>query len=195
MRTPDRSALAANPKPHDDEIDVFGLSHAGKVRAQNQDHFLLATIHKRVQIVQTNLTEQERLPMEDERLAIVAMVADGVGGAEGGEEASATALEVAMQYMARSTDCYYRADGGGRFPILPVPRRRAHPDHARSDHRPGPARPGHLHARDGRAVAIFQCALERDWRRRGHARRHADALGLEGGPSHVYRRTDETRTR
>ena len=111
MRTPDQSVLAINPKPHDDEIDVFGLSHAGKVRAQNQDHFLLATIHKRVQLIQTNLTEQERLPLEDERLAFVAMVADGVGGAEGGEEASATALEVAMHYMARSTDCYYQADG------------------------------------------------------------------------------------
>ena len=111
MRTPDKSTLAVNPKPHDDEIDVFGLSHTGKVRAQNQDHFLLATIHKRVQIVQTNLTEQQRLPMEDERLAFIAMIADGVGGAEGGEEASATALEVAMQYMARSTDCYYQADG------------------------------------------------------------------------------------
>jgi protein phosphatase len=111
VRTPDKSTLAVNPKPHDDEIDVFGLSHTGKVRAQNQDHFLLATIHKRVQIVQTNLTEQQRLPMEDERLAFIAMVADGVGGAEGGEEASATALEVAMQYMARSTDCYYQADG------------------------------------------------------------------------------------
>ena len=112
MRTPDQSALAVNPKPHDDEIDVFGLSHAGKVRAQNQDHFLIATIHKRVQVVRTNLTAQQRLPVEDERLATIAMVADGVGGAEGGEEASATALEVAMQYMARSTDCYYRADGG-----------------------------------------------------------------------------------
>ena len=112
MRTPTTSVLAVNPKPRDDEIDVFGLSHAGKVRAQNQDHFLLATIHKRVQVVQTNLSEQQRLPMEDERLAFIAMVADGVGGAEGGEEASATALEVAMQYMARSTDCYYQADGG-----------------------------------------------------------------------------------
>lgn len=111
MRTPITSAPGSNPKPHDDEIDVFGLSHAGKVRAENQDHFLLATIHKRVHIVQTNLTQQQRLPMEDERLAFIAMVADGVGGAEGGEEASATALEAAMHYMARSTECYYQADG------------------------------------------------------------------------------------
>jgi protein phosphatase len=116
MRTDSKPALAVNPKPHDDEIDVFGLSHTGKVRAENQDHFLIATINKRVQIVQTNLTEKQLLPMEDQRLAFIAMVADGVGGAEGGEEASATALEVAMQYMALSTECYYRANGDdGKF--------------------------------------------------------------------------------
>jgi protein phosphatase len=111
MRTPDKASIAISPKPHDDEIDVFGLSHPGLVRAENQDHFLLATIHKRVQILLTNLSAQAQLPMEDERLAFVAMVADGVGGAEGGEEASATALETAMHYLARSTECYYRADG------------------------------------------------------------------------------------
>lgn len=118
MRTPNQSTLAVNPKPRDDEIDVFGLSHPGKVRAQNQDHFVLATIHKRVHVLQTNLTAQERLPMEDERLAYLAMVADGVGGAEGGDEASTVALETAMQYMARSTDCYYRADGNDTDFIL-----------------------------------------------------------------------------
>jgi serine/threonine protein phosphatase PrpC len=40
------------------------------------------------------------------------MVADGVGGGEGGEEASATALENAMSYVAQSMDCYYRTDSG-----------------------------------------------------------------------------------
>lgn len=110
MRTPHQPTSAAPPKPHDDEIDVFGLSHKGHVRSQNQDHFLVATIHKHVRVVLTNLGEQERLPLEDERLAFIAMVADGVGGAEGGEEASATALEHAMQYIARTTDCYYRVD-------------------------------------------------------------------------------------
>jgi serine/threonine protein phosphatase PrpC len=111
MRTPDHASIAISSKPRDDEIDVFGLSHPGSVRSENQDHFLLATIHKRVQVLRTNLSPQAQMPMEDERLAFVAMVADGVGGAEGGEEASATALETAMHYLARSTECYYRADG------------------------------------------------------------------------------------
>jgi serine/threonine protein phosphatase PrpC len=102
---------SADRKPKDDEIDVYGISHKGNVRVENEDHFLLATINKHVRVLQSNLTTEEHLPMEDERLAFVAMVADGVGGGESGEEASQTALEVAMQYLTRSTDCYYRGDG------------------------------------------------------------------------------------
>lgn len=112
---PERSSQDTIPdvrvKPRDDEIDVYGLTHKGLVRDDNQDHFLLAAIHKRVQVLQTSLTAQERSPISDERLAFLAMVADGVGGGEGGERASATTLEVATQYFIASTDCYYRADG------------------------------------------------------------------------------------
>lgn len=113
MRTPDVAPITVQQKPRDDEIDVYGLSHPGLVRGGNEDHFLLASIHKRVQVLQTNLTETDRLPLEDERLAFFAMVADGVGGADAGEQASAITLEVATHYMARSTDCYYRDDGSG----------------------------------------------------------------------------------
>lgn len=111
--------LDASVKPRDDEIDVHGLTHPGKVRANNQDHFLLASIHKRVQIMQTSLSAQQRLPLADERLAFIAMIADGVGGGEGGERASATALEVATQYVTASTDCYFR-EAAGDEPFLHV---------------------------------------------------------------------------
>ena len=35
---------AVNRKPRDDEIDVYGLTHAGKVRKQNQDQFLICSL-------------------------------------------------------------------------------------------------------------------------------------------------------
>ena len=110
MTTPDGALPADNRKPRDDEIDVYALTHIGKVRKTNQDHFLLASIHKRIQLLQTSLTDQQRLPFGDERLGVIAMVADGVGGGEGGGKASATTLEIATQYLVGSTDCFYRAD-------------------------------------------------------------------------------------
>ncbi len=38
------------------------------------------------------------------------MIADGVGGGEGGEQASMLALRTATQYVLSSMDCYYRSD-------------------------------------------------------------------------------------
>ena len=96
-------------KPRDDEIDVHGVSDRGKVRRNNEDHFLLASVHRRMNVVSTNLSELDRLPLADQRLAFMAMVADGVGGATGGERASAIALETATQYLVSSMDCYDRS--------------------------------------------------------------------------------------
>ena len=96
-------------KPRDEEINVYGVSDRGKVRANNEDHFLLASVHRRVNILDTNLSERDRLPLGDQRLAFMAMVADGVGGATGGERASAIALETATQYVVTALDCYDRA--------------------------------------------------------------------------------------
>ena len=66
-------------KPRDDEMDVFGLSHTGLVRKENQDHFLMAMFHKRINVISTNLPDiEQRFPVGEQRLAYVAMVADGV---------------------------------------------------------------------------------------------------------------------
>ncbi len=98
--------LSPDRPPRDDEIETYGLTHTGKVREVNQDHFLLATIHRRVDVLQTSLPASARMDVSDERLAFLAMIADGVGGAVGGEKASATALENAMHYVGTSVRCY-----------------------------------------------------------------------------------------
>ncbi len=96
-------------RPRDDEIDVYGLTHQGRVRANNQDQFLVSTVHRRIHVLQTSLADPTRLQGGDERLAILAMIADGVGGLTGGEKASATALEIAMQYVTSSLRVYDRS--------------------------------------------------------------------------------------
>jgi len=101
---------AASRKPRDDEMDVFAISHTGKVRTENQDHYLLATFHRRTNVLATNLADAATLlPQEEQRLVYLAMVADGVGGGQGGREASATALEAALQYVNDAVNVYYGA--------------------------------------------------------------------------------------
>jgi serine/threonine protein phosphatase PrpC len=115
-------------KPRDDEIDVYGLSHIGKVRKDNQDRFLLATIHKRVEVVDSNLDDPEHLPSGEQRLAFVAMVADGVGRGVGGADASTTTIETVMQYVNDGIIAYYGArDDEAEFTeLLQAAAKRAH---------------------------------------------------------------------
>lgn len=100
---------APDRPPRDDEIDVFGATHIGKVRQDNQDQFLIASYHKLVNVMATSLPPAQ-LPVANRRLGVVAMVADGVGGGEGGAEASSAALEATMRYVNESMACYYRAE-------------------------------------------------------------------------------------
>lgn len=109
--TPDVPAPpAAGRKPRDDEIDLWGVTHQGKVRTTNEDHFLVGSLFKRLAIWATSLPDCDALNAANERLASIAMVADGVGGAAAGEEASRVALEEITQYVTHSTDCYYVSD-------------------------------------------------------------------------------------
>jgi len=96
-------------KPRDDEMDVYGLTNAGKVRTENQDHFLICALRQQVAVQQTSLPQADHLIAGSERLAFLMMVADGVGGGMKGEEASRSALEAVSRYVSRSMRCYYAA--------------------------------------------------------------------------------------
>src|SRR5947199_9810238 len=64
-------------KPLDEEIDVYGLTHTGKVRTVNQDQFLLASLRKSMEVHLKSLPDANRLYVGEERLADLAMIADG----------------------------------------------------------------------------------------------------------------------
>jgi protein phosphatase len=99
-------------KPLDDEIDLYGLTHKGLVRPSNQDHFLIGQLRQRFHVKQSSLPDLTELPVAEERLASMMMVADGVGGGQKGETASRLALEELTQYITESVRCYYSAESG-----------------------------------------------------------------------------------
>ena len=101
--------VAAQRKPSDEEIDVYGITHPGKVRKENQDHFLICSLDRHMVVRQTSLPTIDRVTSQGDRLAFLMMVADGVGGGAKGEEASRMAVEAATQYVQRSMRCYYAA--------------------------------------------------------------------------------------
>src|SRR5688500_20014553 len=107
MTGPETAATVVGParKPRDDEIDVHGLTHTGKVRKENQDHFLICALKKQIMIYGTSLPQTQHLLVGPQQFAFLMMVADGVGGGAKGADASRLALEAATQYVAHSTHC------------------------------------------------------------------------------------------
>jgi protein phosphatase len=96
-------------RPRDIELDLFGLTHTGRVRKENQDHFMLCTVHPQVVVHGTSIPEADKLPLRGERLATYMLVADGVGSGSGGGEASRLALATVTQYVATSLRSYHSA--------------------------------------------------------------------------------------
>lgn len=106
----DISEAARTARPRDDELDVFGVTHVGKVRKDNQDHFLFCTVHKALRVITTSLSTPELLEIPSQRLASMFMVADGVGGNEGGEAASRMTVETMAMYFTHAMHCYFNSE-------------------------------------------------------------------------------------
>jgi serine/threonine protein phosphatase PrpC len=105
-----RATDSTDTRPGDAEIDLFGLTHQGKVRHENQDHFLFCTLHRQLVVHASSLGNLSELPLRSERLATLAMVADGVGGAAAGADASRLALASIARYVSHTMRAIQKVD-------------------------------------------------------------------------------------
>jgi len=103
-------ATSGTGRPRDEDLDFFGVTHPGLVRRDNQDHFLYSTLHKTMRVKGTSLPNPELLEMPSQRIASFGMVADGVGGREGGEVASRSAVEAIAMYLTNTLQTFYTVD-------------------------------------------------------------------------------------
>jgi protein phosphatase len=105
-------------RPRDSELDLYGLTHPGRVRPENQDHFLLCTVHPQVVIHGTSLPDPDGLALRGQRLATILLVADGVGGSVAGSRASRIATEAVTHYVASTLRCYHAVGSSGEEDFL-----------------------------------------------------------------------------
>ena len=91
--------------PRVTRVETAGLSHPGKVRSANEDHFAIMTLSKLVQLRASNLQDVNVLDRLRKPEVHLLIVADGVGGAVGGKIASGVAVKSVVEYIAEAVGC------------------------------------------------------------------------------------------
>ena len=104
------SAVDSEPRPVSADVDLFGLTDRGQVRKENQDQFLIATLHKLLRVHQASLPADDITPLISDSRGWLFLVADGVGGRPDGQAASGTAVRSIAHYVTHLTDLYRRLD-------------------------------------------------------------------------------------
>ena len=98
-------------------VDLAGGSHTGYVRSHNEDSYLIGKIERGFSTLSTNLPADEVLHRVVET-AYSLIVADGIGGAAGGEVASREVVQTLVKLALETPDWHMRLDPEGATVVL-----------------------------------------------------------------------------
>lgn len=90
-------------------VTSFGQTDIGRVRPTNEDHFLIAEMTKAMRVRQSS-RPQPKTQFGEER-GYLFLVADGMGGHQAGERASALALDTVEEFMLNTFKWFFHLQG------------------------------------------------------------------------------------
>jgi protein phosphatase len=93
------------------QVDVAALSHPGRVRKNNEDHYLVARFGRWLESLHTNLPAGA-VPSWSEEVGYGLLVADGIGGAAAGELASRMAISTLIGLVLDTPDWILSTEAG-----------------------------------------------------------------------------------
>jgi PPM family protein phosphatase len=96
-----REASLWRPESTTVRAEFGAVSHAGKVRLQNEDHLLVFRLGRNQEALLTNIPAHE-LPEHTGEAGYSMIVADGLGGMAAGEVASRLAITTALRLVHKS---------------------------------------------------------------------------------------------
>jgi serine/threonine protein phosphatase PrpC len=99
-------------------LESYGLSHVGKVREGNEDHFVIASLQRSLEVRQTNLEDRAVLDPLCGPKAYIYAVADGVGGLDGGRLASGLTIRTIVEYLSETVGSYHAVEAGKEHAFL-----------------------------------------------------------------------------
>jgi protein phosphatase len=112
MYTSGSYALGATNDDQRRRLESYGLSHVGMVREGNEDHFVIASLQRSLEVRQTNLEDRAVLDPLCGPKAYLYAVADGVGGHDGGRLASGITIRTIVEYMFETVGSYHAVAPG-----------------------------------------------------------------------------------
>ncbi len=91
-------------------VTFAGGTHAGHARPRNEDQYLIAKLAKSMRICESSLPESETTRFSDEE-GYLLIVADGMGGTAGGQEASTMAVQTVETFVLDAIKWFLHREG------------------------------------------------------------------------------------